>query len=64
MSVIETPEWHKSSYCTNGTCIEVAQVADEYLIRDSKSPAQAPLRFTAEEWTAFVRGVNEGQFSF
>jgi hypothetical protein len=64
VSTTEAPQWRKSSYCSNGTCIEVAEVAGEFLIRDSKSPAQSPLRFTADEWTAFVRGVNEGQFTF
>ncbi|MEV6600315.1 DUF397 domain-containing protein [Actinoplanes sp. NPDC051346] len=64
MKTIEATQWRKSSYCSNATCVEVARVKDNYLIRDSKSPAIAPLSFTAEEWTAFVRGVNEGQFAF
>ncbi|MFC3385724.1 DUF397 domain-containing protein [Couchioplanes caeruleus subsp. azureus] len=42
----------------------MARVEDNYLIRDSKDPDIAPLSFTAEEWAAFVRGVNEGQFAF
>ncbi|MFI5494382.1 DUF397 domain-containing protein [Actinoplanes sp. NPDC051859] len=64
MNTIAVPQWRKSTYCSNATCVEVARVEDNYLIRDSKSPAIAPLTFTAEEWTAFVRGVNEGQFAF
>lgn len=64
LKTIEATQWRKSSYCSNATCVEVARVKDNYLIRDSKSPAIAPLSFTAEEWTAFVRGVNEGQFAF
>ncbi|MFI5934906.1 DUF397 domain-containing protein [Actinoplanes sp. NPDC051494] len=64
MATAETPAWRKSSYCSNGTCVEVAQVADGFLIRDSKNPEQAPLSFTTDEWIAFSRGMAEGQFSF
>jgi hypothetical protein len=61
---LEAPQWRKSSYCSNGTCIEVAKQDDQYLIRDSKNPDIAPLRFTTDEWTAFAKGFNEGQFRF
>ena len=44
--------------------MEVAKVAEGYLIRDSKNPEIAPLQFTADEWTAFVKGVNAGEFRF
>ena len=64
VSILEQPEWRKSSYCSAGNCVEVAQVAEQVLVRDSKNPAAAPLAFTAEEWSAFVRGVNDGQFHF
>jgi uncharacterized protein DUF397 len=33
-------------------------------VRDSKNLDHAPLRFTPEEWSAFVEGVNLGEFSF
>jgi len=58
------PKWLKSSRCSGGNCVEVAKVADEYLIRDSKNPDAAPLHFTADEWTAFVQGVDAGEFRF
>jgi predicted secreted Zn-dependent protease len=61
---MEPPKWRKSSRCSNGTCVEVARVNDQYLIRDSKQPEAAPLTFTADEWTAFVAGVNAGEFRF
>jgi hypothetical protein len=44
--------------------VEVAQVGDQYLVRDSKNPEQAALTFTAAEWTAFVAGVEAGEFHF
>ena len=58
------PNWRKSSRCGNGTCVEVAKVDDGYLIRDSKNPDAAALSFTEEEWSAFVEGVNAGEFRF
>lgn len=59
------PKWRKSSKCGNATCVEVAKVdADTYLIRDSKRPENPALSFTGEEWTAFVEGVQAGEFRF
>lgn len=64
MTKFDSANWHKSSRCGTNTCVEVAKVDDEYLVRDSKNPNTAPLAFTAAEWTAFVQGVNDGEFSF
>jgi Domain of unknown function (DUF397) len=64
MDTVESVRWRKSSRCTSGTCVEVAKVADQYLIRDSKQPGTAPLSFTEDEWVAFVAGVNAGEFRF
>lgn len=64
MNEIDPPSWVKSTRCTSGTCVEVAKVADQYLIRDSKRPEVTPLAFTEAEWTAFVEGVNAGEFRF
>ena len=58
------PAWRKSSRCGNATCVEVAKVDDQYLIRDSKNPDAAALSFTEEEWSAFVAGVTAGEFRF
>ncbi|GAB1644708.1 DUF397 domain-containing protein [Krasilnikovia sp. MM14-A1259] len=55
--------WHRAR-CGSNACVEVAQVGERYLIRDSKEPTAAPLSFSAEEWTAFVRGIKEGEFPF
>lgn len=55
-------KWFKSSRCSGGSCVEVAGVDSEILVRDSKNPGQEPLRFSAEEWTDFVEGVNRGEF--
>ena len=63
MNTRETPLWIRSSSCSGGSCVEVAKLDGEYLIRDSKNPQQAPLSFTPDEWVAFVRGVNAGEFT-
>jgi hypothetical protein len=44
--------------------VEVAKVDTAYLVRDSKNPDAAALTFTEEEWTAFVAGVQAGEFQF
>lgn len=58
------PAWRKSSRCGTSTCVEVAKVDDQYLIRDSKNPEAAALSFTKAEWEAFVEGVTAGEFRF
>jgi hypothetical protein len=56
------PAWRRSTQCSNGTCVEVAKIDGEYLIRDSKHPEQAPLRFTEDELTAFAVAFTAGEF--
>lgn len=64
--------WRRSSFCSAGECVEVsceqgactevAFVGAEILVRDSKDPDGPVLRFTADEWEAFVLGVAAGEF--
>lgn len=60
------PRWIKSSFSfSNSNCVEVAELADGTIgVRDSKNPVGAVLEFTADEWTAFVGGVQHGEFRF
>jgi hypothetical protein len=65
--------WKKSSF-SNGTggsnCVEVITVGSDNLqgyisVRDSKengSEIQATLTFTRDEWSAFIKGVKNGEF--
>ena len=64
MNEIASPNWQRSRACSGGNCVEVAESAGHILIRDSKAPANQPLSFTRDEWTAFVRGVENGEFRF
>jgi hypothetical protein len=56
--------WIKSSLSfSNSNCVEVASLPDgEIGVRDSKNPDGAVLRFTADEWNAFLGGVRNGEF--
>lgn len=52
-------EWTKSSYSTNGNCVEVkAAEGHALLVRDSKSPSSGVLDFTADTWTTFLLDVH------
>ncbi|MDX3095389.1 DUF397 domain-containing protein [Streptomyces sp. ME01-24h] len=61
---LKEARWFKSSksgYLPE--CVEVAYLEDGAVaIRDSQNRDLSPLRFTAEEWTAFREGVREGEF--
>lgn len=58
--------WRKSSYSggEQGTCVEVADLPDGgRLVRDTKDQGRGPtLRFTADEWRAFLLGAKDGEF--
>jgi hypothetical protein len=57
--------WRKSSYSNGdgGQCVEVAPLTDGGMaVRDSKNPRGGMLRFTAGEWSAFVKGAKAGEF--
>lgn len=58
--------FRRSTFCSGGMCVEVAaDPRGEILVRDSKNeePNSPTLRFTKDEWTAFVAGVGAGEFS-
>ncbi len=47
----------------NGACVEVAtNLPDVVAVRDSKNRTGPTLVFTNDEWTAFVGGVQDGEF--
>ena len=58
------PEWVKSSLSfANGNCVEVANLSGgDVGVRNSRDIAGAVLRFTPDEWHAFVGGVHNGEF--
>lgn len=62
---MEDLSWFKSSRSSaNGACVECARTAEGGMaVRDSKDRERSPvLRFTAEEWRAFLAGAQAGEF--
>ncbi|MGI5269527.1 DUF397 domain-containing protein [Nonomuraea sp. CA-218870] len=51
--------WHS---CNNGHCVQVAQLGDTVLIRDSKDAEGAKLSFDRTEWESFRDAIKEGRF--
>jgi hypothetical protein len=58
------PYWVKSSLSfANGNCVEVASLSDgEIGVRNSRDAEGPVLRFTSDEWHAFLGGVRNGEF--
>ena len=52
----------RSSFCSEGKCVGVALDGPLVQIVDTKDSDLPPLRFTREEWAAFVAGVKNGEF--
>jgi hypothetical protein len=56
--------WRKSLASTpSGDCVEVAFTDESVLVRNSQDPHGPRLSFSYSEWTAFVTGINRGEFS-
>jgi hypothetical protein len=58
------PIWVKSSLSfANGNCVEVTGLSGGTVgVRNSRDPRGAVLRFTPDEWRAFIGGVRNGEF--
>lgn len=61
------PEWKKSSFShpAGNQCVEVRGGLygdDSVLVRNSNRPDGHRVRFTREEWNAFIKGVKAGEF--
>jgi hypothetical protein len=56
--------WVKSSFSfSNSNCMEIASLPDgDVGVRHSKHPEGPVLRFTPEEWDAFISGARAGEF--
>lgn len=58
------PAFRKSSFsgADNPACVEVGFVTAEVMLRDSKDQGGPVLRFTTDEWKAFLAGAKAGEF--
>jgi hypothetical protein len=56
--------WIKSSLSfSNGNCVEVANLPGGKIgVRNSRDSEGAVLRFTPDEWHAFLGGARNGEF--
>jgi Domain of unknown function (DUF397) len=62
---VQVGVWRKSSLSTGvGDSVEISGAEDgDFLMRDSKLGDQSPvLKFTPDEWDAFLQGVKGGEF--
>ena len=57
----DTYKWRKSSYSGEGnTCVEVASnLPGVVAVRDSTDPNGPILRFTPDEWAAFLKTLKK-----
>lgn len=57
-------DWHKSARSNpSGNCVEVSEGSEYVLVRDTKDKGNGPvLKFTRDEWTAFIGGAKDGEF--
>jgi len=56
--------WVKSSLSfAYGNCVEIASLPDGQIgVRNSRDAQGAVLRFTSDEWQAFIGGAHNGEF--
>lgn len=54
--------WRRASFCASNECVEVAQQGDMIFLRDSAQPYGSMLRYAAEDWGSFLRGIKSGEF--
>ena len=56
--------WVKSSLSfSNGNCVEVTELPEGAVgVRNSRDPEGPVLSFTPDEWDAFLRGAQRGEF--
>lgn len=64
MSLSKFANWFKSSYSDGASnCVEVAFADDGTVgLRDSKNRKGPVLEFNRGEWSAFIEGVQSGEF--
>jgi hypothetical protein len=66
--IVDSPDasgvkWRKSSYSANGgNCVEVANLPGVVSVRDSKNPDGPRLAVADIAWSAFLTGIQHGEF--
>jgi hypothetical protein len=57
----QNPSWRKASGSGLEGCVELASQTT-ILVRDSKDPDGPVLKYTVQEWIAFLAGAKRGEF--
>ncbi|WP_285689810.1 DUF397 domain-containing protein [Actinoplanes sp. NBRC 103695] len=52
----------KSSYCSSGQCVEVADGLEFVAVRDGKRPDDGVLKVSHNDWRGFLEGIQAGDF--
>ena len=62
--VAPEPAWFKSSHSndTGGNCVEIADLANQVGIRDSKDKRGPALVVPTAAWSSFIAGVRDDEF--
>lgn len=62
---VEDGDFTKSSFSKNNpkTCVMVAVKKEGVAVRDSKDESKQTLFFNHDEWSAFLKGVANGEFN-
>jgi len=55
-----TLRWLRSTFCSSGTCVEVARTSRTVHIRDAKDPEGPRLALPVEAWREFIERVKSG----
>ena len=59
----EPVRWTTANSCAAGNCVRIAATGDgQTLIGDTKYPSGPVLRYTKDEWVAFLAGAKNGDF--
>jgi hypothetical protein len=59
---LSVAEWRKSPLSGSNGCVEVTIQADGVAVRDTKDRNGPVLKFSRDEWAAFLGGVHAGEF--
>jgi hypothetical protein len=52
--------WQRSSYCSNGGCVEVARESRTVHVRDTHDPEGDRLVLSVEAWREFIGRIKRG----
>jgi hypothetical protein len=60
--VEDAKKWHRSTFCADVNCVEIADDGDRVLMRDSKDTSQPFLGFHRDVFAMFLTDIENGRF--